>query len=278
MLDPVAPPRSTAERLLLLGLAPLLLGGAVLLGHGRVDADLLLAVNRAAQPGAWWWAQVTTLGIGASVLVIGAALAALAGRHATRLTVALLWAIPIGGVLTHGVKNLARLPRPAAVFGDGQLQVIGHALTSATGSMPSGHTLAAVALAALWWVGGAQTRQRHALALLALFVSISRVAVGAHWPSDVLAGAALGIVTGVAAWRLSSWPDARRQAIVAPIGMVAMPVLAGAWLLAGGIEQPHTEALRFALAALGFGVAASQVVMLALGRRPATVAAWSRER
>jgi undecaprenyl-diphosphatase len=64
-----------------------------------------------------------------------------------------------------------------------------------TGSFPSGHTAAAFAgaLAAgrvfpaaqvVWW-------------LLAAAIGISRVYVGTHWPSDVLAGALVGVA---AAW------------------------------------------------------------------------------
>mgnify|MGYP005849366345 CR=1 FL=1 len=260
----------------LLALAAALLAGAMTLGHGSVDAGLLVAVNHAAQPGAWWWAQVTTLGLGAAVLVIGSALAPLAGHNASRLTIALLWAIPIGGVLTHGVKALARLPRPAAVFGDGQLQVIGHALTSATNSMPSGHALAIVALAALWWIGGAPAWQRRALTVLAPLTALSRVAVAAHWPSDVLAGAALGTLTALVAWPLSAWGNARRQSVVARIAAVAVPALAGAWLLSGGTEQPQAEVTRHELAALGFGVAVAQVARFLGVRRLAQ--AWSRER
>jgi undecaprenyl-diphosphatase len=63
-------------------------------------------------------------------------------------------------------------------------------------SFPSGHTLHAVAFAALlsaWypWAAGP-------LAVFATLVALSRVALGLHYPSDVLAGAAIGVAS--AAW------------------------------------------------------------------------------
>ena len=60
-------------------------------------------------------------------------------------------------------------------------------------SFPSGHTLHAVAFAVL--LGVFYPAWAPLLALFALLVGISRVVLGLHYPSDVLAGAAIGIVT-----------------------------------------------------------------------------------
>jgi lipid A 4'-phosphatase len=71
-------------------------------------------------------------------------------------------------------------------------------------SFPSGHTATIVALAtALWWL-----RPRHLLfyILVAAIVAASRIVVGAHYPSDVIAGALIAVlsVRGVV-WLFAVW-------------------------------------------------------------------------
>ncbi|MGE0461736.1 MAG: phosphatase PAP2 family protein [Vicinamibacterales bacterium] len=63
-----------------------------------------------------------------------------------------------------------------------------------TSSFPSGHTAAAFAGALA--AGRLFPRARIAWWLLAGGIALSRVYVGAHWPTDVLSGAALGLAVG----------------------------------------------------------------------------------
>jgi len=68
-------------------------------------------------------------------------------------------------------------------------------------SMPSGHAMNAFAGAVL--LGSIVPRARWALLALACAIALSRVYLGVHFPSDVLAGAALGAALGaVMAWLL----------------------------------------------------------------------------
>jgi lipid A 4'-phosphatase len=71
-------------------------------------------------------------------------------------------------------------------------------------SFPSGHTATIVALmAALWWLW-----PRHLLfyILVAAIVAASRVGVGAHYPSDVIAGAFIGVAaTRGVVWIFAGW-------------------------------------------------------------------------
>jgi undecaprenyl-diphosphatase len=86
-----------------------------------------------------------------------------------------------------------------------------------TMGFPSGHATAAAAFfgGVIYLAGCLPRRTRRCVQALAvaciLLVSVSRVALGAHWPTDALAGMALGIALASAA-RLLAWPPARPAA------------------------------------------------------------------
>ncbi len=59
-------------------------------------------------------------------------------------------------------------------------------------SMPSGHTVAS--FAALVMLGMLHPRLKPLTWTLAIVIGVSRVCIGAHWPSDVIFGAFIGMV------------------------------------------------------------------------------------
>jgi membrane-associated phospholipid phosphatase len=76
-------------------------------------------------------------------------------------------------------------------------------------SLPSGHTT--TAFATLVAVGALFPRARPFLWGFALLIAVSRVAVSAHFASDVLAGAAVGVL---GAWCVRDWFALRRLGFV----------------------------------------------------------------
>jgi membrane-associated phospholipid phosphatase len=95
---------------------------------------------------------------------------------------------PIAIVLNYGIKLLVRRPRPVL---DG-LPPLGGAPSSL--SFPSAHALSSFAVAtAMFRVDPATA----GALVVALALSLGRPYLGMHYPSDVLAGALLGILLGL---------------------------------------------------------------------------------
>jgi undecaprenyl-diphosphatase len=149
--------------------------------------------------------DVTALG-SAAVLVIAVLAVAgfLALAKSYRLALFTLVASAGGLALSSALKYLIDRPRPELAPAD--------AFTF-TSSFPSGHSMMAaviyLTLAAL--VARLMEKKRlkgYALGIammLTLLVGVSRIYLGVHWPSDVLAGWSAG-----AAWALICWLIARR--------------------------------------------------------------------
>lgn len=120
-------------------------------------------------------------------LVLGIVLALLdPERREAWLICAALGPISIG--LNYGLKLAVRRPRPVL---EG-LPPLGGAPSSL--SFPSAHALSSFAVAT------AMVRVDSAMAgalVVALLISLGRPYLGMHYPSDVLAGAALGVLLGL---------------------------------------------------------------------------------
>ena len=176
------------------------------------DTAILLAFREPGRPddpiGPAWLEgavrDITALG-STSVLVLVVAAAVvhlfLVRRRATALFV--LAAVAGGQVLSSLAKLGVDRPRP---------ELVSHLATETSLSFPSGHAmLSAVTyltlgtLAARFLSGRATRIYVLSLAVLVtLLVGVSRVYLGVHWPSDVLAGWCAGF-----AWAMLCWLAAR---------------------------------------------------------------------
>ncbi len=121
------------------------------------------------------------------------AVLAMAGGERGRLAAAqMLGTGLVAWMLYRTLKRSTRRPRPFHAHAD----VIARATTLDEYSFPSGHTLHAVSftiVAVAWFPFLALP-----LIVFATLVAMSRVVLGLHYPTDVLAGLALGGVLGCA--------------------------------------------------------------------------------
>lgn len=77
-------------------------------------------------------------------------------------------------------------------------------------SFPSGHAALAAATATAWWLQHGWHRRTAAVAMLAMGVAYSRVYLGHHFPTDVIAGIMWGLGAGAAAYGLTHYWGNRR--------------------------------------------------------------------
>lgn len=228
--------------------------------------DLFLTVNRwASGYPAGLWSCLTLLGEADILFVLLSPL--LLWRP--QAMAAVLAAVPVGGLFSVVFKRLYEVPRPAGVLDLAQFQVIGPMLHNV--SFPSGHTISAFAgaaavLATLFMPAALPSSRRlpnagvfRFLAImgfvsvfsLAVAIGLSRVAVGAHWPLDILAGASGGWLAGLSgAWVAGRfptvWQRVRNQRVLG--GLLCAT---GLWLLWHPTDFPQGVAAVWLAAGCG---------------------------
>jgi undecaprenyl-diphosphatase len=192
-----------------LGIAEEMLEGDTM----RFDQWLLMALRVPSDPGdpigpAWleeMFRDFTALGgVGVLSLVAVVSVGYLSLLGVRRVAIFLLTAIVGGLLLSTMLKTGFDRPRP---------ELVPHGSMIYTSSFPSGHSMLS---AVVYLTGGALLAIVHSAhkvrvyliccSVLATFlVGASRVYLGVHWPSDVLAGWAAGTAWAAACWLFAQW-------------------------------------------------------------------------
>lgn len=192
-------------------------------GTQELDQRLLLALRTSGDPsdplGPRWLEEMardfTGLGgMGVLALITAASvcyLLMMRKRHAALFVLAAV----LGGLLLSTILKEA--------FDRSRPDLVTHLSHVFTASFPSGHSMmSALTYLTLGTLLARMHRDRHVQAffivtaiLIALLVGVSRVYLGVHWPSDVLAGWAFGAVWAVLCWRQAMWFQ-RRGAVEPP--------------------------------------------------------------
>lgn len=113
----------------------------------------------------------------------------------------ILYSVLATGIIVKLLKIFIGRARPVFFEALGMTGFFPPSTDWAFNSMPSGHT--AVSFAGLVMIGMLLPKYKPLTWTLAVLIAVSRIAVGAHWPSDVLFGAFIGMVMAdVVKWYL----------------------------------------------------------------------------
>jgi len=137
--------------------------------------------------------EITLLGTGTVVMMIVAVSAMFLWLTKHRYSALLLLIATAGGILLNSLLKLG--------FGRPRPQIFDWATTAMTWSFPSGHAMSATVVysTVAYLAARLQRRFLHRFltlliaALLILLIGISRLYLGVHYPSDVIAGVIIGL-------------------------------------------------------------------------------------
>lgn len=190
--------------------------------------------NQALPDVAWMW--ITRFGDERLLLV----LVLLFARRRPEVFWAMILASLFAILYSRGLKLLVDALRPPAVLPAEQFELIGRSLRSH--SFPSGHTVSVFVFTGVLFAFARSWGEKSLLLLAAGLVGLSRVALGVHWPQDVLAGAFGGLMSaGLGSWLAFHWRaglNARVHLVLVLLPLLAMPLL-----LSSDGGNPHTPLL-----------------------------------
>lgn len=197
---------------------------------GDLDRALLLALRapgNAADPVGPAWVEEAMRDISAMgstsilTLITLAVVGYLAFTRRGHAAMMVLGSVASGTLVSQLLKVGFARPRP---------DLVPHATEVFTASFPSGHAMMSAVVYLTLGTLLARTESRRRVksyvmavaAVLTLLVGLSRIYLGVHWPSDVVAGWALGAGWAALAWLVMLWLQARgkveREGLAEPNG------------------------------------------------------------
>ena len=176
----------------------------------NLDGNILLWIQEYIRQD-WmegFWKGITMLG-DSGWFWIALSLQYLVPRQTRWIGITSLAAIVIGALITNvTLKNLVARTRPYEVV-EGLVLLIEKQRDY---SFPSGHTCASFAAAGVYW-RMLPKKFGIPLVILAAMIAFSRLYVGVHYPTDVLAGLLIGLFAAWAARHMQKYVRSHRKKV-----------------------------------------------------------------
>lgn len=122
--------------------------------------------------------------------------------YAPKVWETLISSLLISAVFSTILKELFKIPRPAAVFDNSTFVIIGKTL-SGFSSLPSGHSMTVFTIMTVFLFAFMPQRWNYKIMwyfvtiFVGLIIAFTRVGVGAHHPLDVITGSIIGYISGI---------------------------------------------------------------------------------
>lgn len=180
--------------------------------------------------------------------------------YAPKIWEALLSTLLVSLVLCCPFKSMFSVPRPAATFDNNTFYIVGKAVCGHN-SCPSGHTITIFAILTVLMFGfmPKETKAKmpwiFSIITIGYFLAFTRVAVGAHYPLDVIIGSIVGYISGLLGifisrkYKIFAWMNFKKYY---PILILLFAV--GGVLLVNRIINDNLIIFYFAFISLAFSL------------------------
>lgn len=124
--------------------------------------------------------------------------------YAPKLWESLISASIISALLSSILKEFFSVPRPAAILDQQSFVIIGRVLPGLTSSLPSGHSITVFTVLTIIMYSFMPKEKLPKISWFVSFIAaglwlaFTRVAIGAHFPLDVIVGSIVGYISGLA--------------------------------------------------------------------------------
>ncbi|MBL7734907.1 MAG: phosphatase PAP2 family protein [Chitinophagaceae bacterium] len=141
--------------------------------------------------------------------------------YAPKIWESLLPGLLVSALFSSSLKNIFKVPRPAAALDNDSFVIIGKKLTGFN-SLPSGHSITVFTILAVLLFAFMPPKLKYKIAwslfivIAGLVIASTRVGVGAHYPIDVTTGCIIGYISGLAGifisrkYRIFAWVNSKK--------------------------------------------------------------------